>query len=418
MLTTSANPSSEGSINPPSGWVTAGTPVSISATATSGNQFTGFTGALTGTTTPQNLTMNAPASVTANFTVASGPTWFNTSWSDRKAITIAHTQVSGSANLTSFPVLISLASDANLAASAESSGNDILFTASDGVTKLSHEIESYTSATGKLIAWVQVPTVSNTIDTVIYMYYGNAGAPNQQNRTGVWDVNYEGVWHFSNSSGLSGGDSTANGYSLINNNVVAATGQIGGGASFNGTNAYFSNGALGITSGSSITVSFWNFVTAANIQNSSAFTIGNENSPNRIQSHAPWSDQTLYWDYGDYANGGRVSTGYGSYLGAWTLVEFVYDAASQSHLIYLNGSLAASSVNGNTPVANQTGIDIGEWIFGFAHANMDEFRVSNSARSAGWIATEYHNQNSPSTFIGLGAQQTNSGGSSKQTSLR
>ena len=35
----------------------------------------------------------------------------------------------------------------------------------------------------------------------------------------------------------------------------------------------------------------------------------------------------------------------------------------------------------------------------------DEFRISNAARPAGWIATEFNNQNSPGTFFSLGAQQ-------------
>jgi len=63
--------------------------------------------------------------------------WYNTggNWAHRKSVTIDHTKVSGSLALTNFPVLISV-TDANLQASAQSSGNDILFTAGDGVTKL------------------------------------------------------------------------------------------------------------------------------------------------------------------------------------------------------------------------------------------------------------------------------------------
>lgn len=38
---------------------------------------------------------------------------------------------------------------------------------------------------------------------------------------------------------------------------------------------------------------------------------------------------------------------------------------------------------------------------------MDEARVSNIARTPAWIATEYNNQNSPSTFETLGSQTTN-----------
>src|ERR1700679_1769055 len=69
-LTTVAT--SGGSIIPSSEWVNSGTGVSISATANNGYQFTGFSGALAGTTTPQTLTMTAPFTVTANFSTGSG----------------------------------------------------------------------------------------------------------------------------------------------------------------------------------------------------------------------------------------------------------------------------------------------------------------------------------------------------------
>ena len=95
--------------------------------------------------------------------------WYNASWQYRKTITIDYTKVSGSQ--TNFPVLINLTSDSDLAAHARSNGFDILFTSSDGTTKLSHEIEKYTSATGELVAWVKVPSLSSTADTVLYMYY-------------------------------------------------------------------------------------------------------------------------------------------------------------------------------------------------------------------------------------------------------
>jgi hypothetical protein len=53
-------------------------------------------------------------------------------------------------------------------------------------------------------------------------------------------------------------------------------------------------------------------------------------------------------------------------------------------------------INGTTPVDR--------------HFNgiLDEVRISSAARSAGWIQTEYTNQVSPTTFISIGAQQTES----------
>jgi|GEM_PF-6070409 len=121
--------------------------------------------------------------------------WYNADWSYRKAITIDHTKVSGSSDLSNFPILVNLASDSDLASHAQDDGDDILFTSSDGTTKLSHEIEKFDGTTGELQAWVKIPTLSYSTDTVIYMYYGNSSCESQQSASSVWDCNYKMVQH-------------------------------------------------------------------------------------------------------------------------------------------------------------------------------------------------------------------------------
>jgi hypothetical protein len=69
------------------GWYNSGAVVAVSATANSTYQFTGFTGALTGTATPQSLTMNGPESVAANFSTTS-PTVTVTSAPSGLSITV------------------------------------------------------------------------------------------------------------------------------------------------------------------------------------------------------------------------------------------------------------------------------------------------------------------------------------------
>ena len=64
----------------------------------------------------------------------------------RKQITIDFNQVD--ANLSNFPVLINLATDAELAANAQADGDDILFTLFDETTKISHEIEFFDAGNG------------------------------------------------------------------------------------------------------------------------------------------------------------------------------------------------------------------------------------------------------------------------------
>ena len=113
--------------------------------------------------------------------------WYDTNWQFRKSIIIDGTQVVGTQ--TDFPVLISI-TDADLAAAARADGFDILFTDDDGAAKLDHEIERYVSATGELVAWVKVPSISAAADKTIYMYYGYPAAADQQNVPGVWSNGY------------------------------------------------------------------------------------------------------------------------------------------------------------------------------------------------------------------------------------
>ena len=67
LLTTAVSPSSAGTVVASTGYYPSGSTVSITATAASGYQFNGFSGDLSGSTSPQSLLMNAPHTVTANF---------------------------------------------------------------------------------------------------------------------------------------------------------------------------------------------------------------------------------------------------------------------------------------------------------------------------------------------------------------
>ncbi|MCK4894025.1 MAG: DUF2341 domain-containing protein, partial [Calditrichia bacterium] len=135
------------------------------------------------------------------------PEWFNLSWDNRKNITINHSKVNGSQ--VNFPILINI-TDTDLRDDAQSDGDDIVFTDSDN-SQLDHEIEFYNGTTGYLVAWVRIPTLSNTTDTVIHMYYGNAGASNQENASGVWDSNFVMVQHLSETPAGTTYDSTSYG---------------------------------------------------------------------------------------------------------------------------------------------------------------------------------------------------------------
>ena len=127
--------------------------------------------------------------------------WWNKSWNKRKNITIDHTKVTD--DLTYFPVLINIY-DSDLKDHAQSDGDDIVFANSSNNGKLPHEIElynnTYNSTHAHLVAWVNIPTLSSTTDSLIHIYYDNAIVSDQQNVTGVWDSDYKAVVHMNDNS--------------------------------------------------------------------------------------------------------------------------------------------------------------------------------------------------------------------------
>ena len=341
--------------------------------------------------------------------------WYNSAWNYRMPITIDHTKVASSTgvSLSQFPVLISVTNTnlktvANSGGVATSTGDDIVFTDSDGSTKLPHEIESYASSTGALIAWVKVPTVSALQDHTIYIYYGNSSAYNQQNPTGVWDSGYKGVWHLANGTTFSPSDSTGIN-SPTNNNVTATTGQIDGAGSFNGTNGYIDTGLNpSNTLGQTVTVSAWikpnswsNYKGVAGAHN---YTLSYHGIV-----FIQYDTGNIGCGYGDGSNWVPNITSSSSNFptGSWTYVSCVFKGSNYTKL-YINNNSVLQATD-STNIAHETTFWIGR---AFNDTNryfdgvIDELHVSNTERSADWIKTEYNNQNSPSTFETFGSQQT------------
>ncbi|RPH49003.1 MAG: hypothetical protein EHM91_03585 [Planctomycetota bacterium] len=150
--------------------------------------------------------------------------------------------------------------------------------------------------------------------------------------------------------------------------------------SFNGTGANVSVPGFAWPGGGAVTIAYWNNVATGQVQNSSAFTVGNMDNENRFHVHGPWGDKTIYWDYGNINANGRNSTDYTAYLDKWTHVALVSEGMNGAFkAIYLDGVLKASATSSNGPTAGLTGLFIGGWPG--ANLNhkglMDDFRIYN-----------------------------------------
>ena len=77
---------------------------------------------------------------------------------------------------------------------------------------------------------------------------------------------------------------------------------------------------------------------------------------------------------------------------------------------YLNGAAnGATTLSGFTVADTNNSIKIASRndLVTMFKGGIDEVRISSAPRTAGWVATEYSNQNAPSTFLAIGGQESN-----------
>ena len=166
------------------------------------------------------------------------PDWYDAEWKYRKKIRIDHDYFETFQNDYQFYLRIDSIDD--LRWHSQWDGDDILFTKDDGTTKLSHEIVTYSS--GSLKCYVKVPSISDGVDTYLYMYYGNPECPNQEDVAGTWSNNFDMVHHFEETSG-NALDSTSNNVDLTPYNSIdqSNTGFVGNCYYWDGNNDFLKN---------------------------------------------------------------------------------------------------------------------------------------------------------------------------------
>lgn len=363
------------------------------------------------------------------------PGWYSTGgvWDYRRKITIDETKVSGTSNLSNFPTLVTLTySDlkhtsfggkvASSSIGVTGGGGDFVFTSSDGTTKLDHEIEKYASSSGELWAWVEVPTLSVTQDTSIYVYYGgpSTGATNQ-NVTGVWDANFKGVWHLKEAvtdeaTGGTHTDSTSSAQHGVQNNNDDTTGRIGMGQSFDNVGDFIEvtdAGPLDITG--ALTLSAW---VRMSVAQESADVVVSGVPGNSCTTATPYAILKGFRFFmgtggacGDFISIDSAASGYNDNI--WHYVVATVTGSNAMTLFVDGGSAGTNTYSGTRQVSNV--VSFGAYNDGSYALNglIDEARISNTARSADWIKTEYNNQFKPSTFYSVSGLQSRTSSTTK-----
>ena len=319
-------------------------------------------------------------------------------YSYKKQITLKSAKVSGASALTNFPVLISIPTDNDLRDHVtDANGYDIIFKDSGG-TPLDHEIERYVSTSGKLVAWVRIPALSASTDTVITMYYGDSSVTSStENVSGVWDSNFKGVWHLKeNPAGVAPQMKDSSGYG---NHGIArddswnlwnasdrVTGKMGYGTYFHDTGGsdkridVGNDSSLNFTTG--MTLEAWVKPDQVDETNRPVIYKGNTYKMDAMRSYNVTPDVYVYIQ----DNGWQAKHPPSALTAAWHHLVGTYDASDRTMRIYIDGNERANkTLSGLSSYLIRPTTEVLTLAKKDLEGILDEARVSNIARSSDWI---------------------------------
>ena len=354
--------------------------------------------------------------------------WWNSNWDYYKQITIDSIDQVPSTQ-TNIPILLNF-TDSDLADNALDNGSDIAFTLIDNSTQLNHEIESFNGTTGDLVAWVNITSLPHDSDLVINMYYGNAGASNQEHITDTWDANYVMVQHMDGTNYQGIDDSTSNSHDAIGNNdapTYQASGSFGDYAvGFDGDNDDISFGDHDDFTGWK-TISGWFYVRDTN---DNCFFLSKHTTDREWFLRWTTSSPSGYWfmlirgTNGKYI--GRINSDAKEWIpnDEWVYYTFTWDGGVTSSSIhyYVNNVQkdTVDDTNGDidTPKNTNDAMTIGSETAdynGYGNFIANEVRMSSIVRSADWRTVQYNTVvnsdiNGANPFISLGSEQSKGAG--------
>ena len=339
-----------------------------------------------------------------------------------KIITINQSMVNQSIGTETYPMLVST-TDTDLANSSQADGDDIVFFDSDNTTQLPYEQEFWNSTNGELVEWVGIEDIKNV--SYIVMWYNNSTIANSENATGVWDSDYLVVHHLQETD-IDGGagdikDSTLNHHNGTTYGMTGAnqiSGQIDG--SFNidgaGDSINLSSPAT-LDDINPITISCW-IESSGVVDDDRIYTKDNTGVDGKTLCVRESTDNFLEYRSAFSTTDGRWTTPTDSIVPDTRYhIYITHDNSNTANnaVMYINGSSVAVTES-STPdgsASSDAAIDaiIGNRPDGVRPWNyiIDEFRISESIRSAEYAQTDYNNTAYPSLFISIGAEQGDEG---------
>lgn len=366
------------------------------------------------------------------------------------SITVDNTKVSGTSNLTNFPVLVSGTYDGtggepdlrttgnggniqNTDSSGGASGSytvpaDLVFSPNtDGSSPYDFEIEFYDASTGQIVAWVEIPTLDYNDDTVFYMVYNDSSVTtSQENIAGTWGGYGTGnVFHLAGSydgtasevrDSLGSDHGSADQGAGTKPTQATSTGNLGYGQSNDGGDVLNHGDPTTIDNSSTLSVEFWLKMDA--LSTTQVFVEHHVGGGFRFSGSATNNDEFQFiildgsgatYNRSDSANLGT---------GTWYHITGTWNVTGDNLVLYKDGSSTPSTQGNNLAGSTGTPSDnlsiMARWNGGSPDRNLqgdiDEVRITTNELTADWIQTNYNTQNSPSTFYTMGSETSAGGG--------
>lgn len=337
-------------------------------------------------------------------------------WDQRVKITISNTNVD--ANLTHFPVLLTLgASVGTGAANVEfifdevgANSKKIAVTTSDGTSEIYVEIEKWDNGNKDAWLWVSKSdfVVSSSAPTILYLYFDVDHADNDAyvadigSRTEVWDATHKMVQHMVDTTTSTTMDSTSNnndGTKESANNPLAAAAKINGGQTFSSDYILIPDSVDWDFGTGDFCLEAW--IYGDNLEESTEHpNIFVRGDP--FNNAGEWAFQIIASTAGAvarkmnfYGDANTINLQANTQLadGVWYYI-CVMRSGGNFHF-YLNGasdsgdSAEACDFDGDEEIALGYRFDVG---YGYFNGQMDEVRISSAGRAAAWIKANFYTQ--------------------------
>jgi hypothetical protein len=331
----------------------------------------------------------------------------------RLELTIHAERATGAGTLTDFPVLVVIR-DPGLRASATQDGNEIAFVANDGRSALAQELEQHDPATGDLVAWVRIPSLSLVASTTIFLTVGHRTPADPPAASAVWDESFAAIWHMTEDPAgsapqLENSTTHANDLSTdgASTRIRSVEGRVGHGLDFpGGADAEHARRATSPTlelTGDQFTLEAWvlaepggwdadhdaGLISKGPSTNGERYHLG-VNSDGSVNVRR-FSGTLIRLD----TAGGEVPEG------DWTYVAGTYDGSALR--AFVNGVQAGALDASGVLDVPGSGLRVGaRWDERRYSGWLDEVRISHVARSAEWLEVTYLSISDPAEFVTLG----------------